>query len=1168
LADGTIKIRIDVDGKQLELTNKDLDQVEKRSHKAGSGIKKFAASLGLVAVGAMAFKTLRGALDDAITRFDTLNKFPKVLQALGVSAEDSERAMAKLSDGIDGLPTKLDDIAHVAQRMYTSFGDMDKATDSALALNNALLGSGASADQARRGTEMYLKMLQTGRIDMTTWNTLSETMDVGLVKIAESFGFAGKTAKDDLYSALKDGTITLDEFNDALIEVGTGTGIMAKLARENTLGIATSFENLKTAAVRGLVEIIDSFNELSKRVTGREIARNIDSLKRVVYNSFRAMARVIDRSTPVVVLFAKGLEITFKVIKALTPAIVGLMAAYGTYVVITRAAAAIQAAQAALQAAITTTVGASSAMTSLTIVQQASTKAAQADMIIRALQNKELTLSQLLIGLLTGRLKLATAAQIVMTTASKALGAAIRFMLGPIGLAITAVGLLTTGAILLTKYLKSTSSETQQLTNETNELMDAVESLSESVDDNAKSYKDKQKEMQETARQNDQLISKLNDLLKHEEMSSAQKRDAKVYVDQLNESIQGLNLTFDEETQALNMTSEELERYVKLNKDIEEGIAARERLNEISREQMEIESELEEINRLREEWNEKLEGSGNNAYQARAKLAELDATEKELKETNAELAEQYEETQTQIESSVDAITQAIKDGVADQIITYESLPPHLQEVVESMKDTWQDYESYTTDMFDTLSDKIELTASEMADNLEENQRIVSEWADNIAILAERGVDDGLLDKLREAGPESAGHVNALVNASDEELERLNDVFSSGGQVATDALAKSLGIEESAVLDAVGHLVSDTEATLKEQISAAGFDKTGEDVAKGLAEGIVSGAHEAEAASEDMADDVISSAESTLGIQSPSTVFKQIGLDVDRGLAKGIEAGKSYVIKAVKDMFRAVEKSSTASFKGVTKTYDNAIKSMTTTLNRLPVVTQQTMTKTTTTLQSNARQQQVILMRVNTDYNNAIKRLQTSLNRLPVIITNSFTRMTSVMRSNARVQVSLMRSHATNLRTPFNGLNAQMRSIGVNAMAGLTAGLRAGSGVAIATARNTANQIRATMQNALKIQSPSVVMRDEVGRWIPAGIAEGIEKYSRMIDGAINNMYQSIVPHTAPETVLATPEPVHVNVGGTYEFTIVSEIDGRKLAKETVVFTAEELESLKKRDRRR
>src|SRR5699024_3569178 len=126
------KIDIDVDGKQVNVASRELDNLEdsgrssgkgvkeaeqglkavgNESTKAGSKIKKFAAALGLVAIASAAFQTLKASMDDAIKRFDTLNNFPKVLQALGVSAEDSERAMARLSDGIDGLPTKLDDIA-------------------------------------------------------------------------------------------------------------------------------------------------------------------------------------------------------------------------------------------------------------------------------------------------------------------------------------------------------------------------------------------------------------------------------------------------------------------------------------------------------------------------------------------------------------------------------------------------------------------------------------------------------------------------------------------------------------------------------------------------------------------------------------------------------------------------------------------------------------------------------------------------------------------------------------------------------------------------------------------------------------------------------------------------------------------------------------------------
>src|SRR5690625_6609823 len=95
-------------------------------------------------------------------------------------------------------------------------------------------------------------------------------MGVGLIKIAEGFGFAGKSAKNDLYQSLQDGTITMDQFNDQLIEVGTGTGIMAELAKENSLGIATSLTNLKNTASRGLAEILDSFNTFSQAVTDRK----------------------------------------------------------------------------------------------------------------------------------------------------------------------------------------------------------------------------------------------------------------------------------------------------------------------------------------------------------------------------------------------------------------------------------------------------------------------------------------------------------------------------------------------------------------------------------------------------------------------------------------------------------------------------------------------------------------------------------------------------------------------------------------------------------------------------------------------------------------------------------------------------------------------------------
>src|SRR5690625_2243016 len=213
--------------------------------------------------------------------------------------------------------------------------------------------------------QMYQKELKTGQIDMNTWTTLSETMDVGLVKIAETFGYVGKTAKGDLRKALQDGTITLEEFNDALIEVGTGTGIMAELARENTKGLATSFANLRTSVARGIVLVLDSFNELSKNVTGRELADNIEGLKHVVYGAFQVIAKIIDASTPVVKLFALALKGLMPILSALTPLIAGLAAAYVSLFVIKKINSGVSLFTDVLKAGIVATVKKTAAVTAL-----------------------------------------------------------------------------------------------------------------------------------------------------------------------------------------------------------------------------------------------------------------------------------------------------------------------------------------------------------------------------------------------------------------------------------------------------------------------------------------------------------------------------------------------------------------------------------------------------------------------------------------------------------------------------------------------------------------------------------------------------------------------------------------------------------------------------------
>src|SRR5690606_252691 len=69
---------------------------------------------------------------------------------------------------------------------------------------------------------------------------------------------------------------------------------------------------------------------------------------------------------------------------------------------------------------------------------------------------------------------------------------------------------------------------------------------------------------------------------------------------------------------------------------------------------------------------------------------------------------------------------------------------------------------------------------------------------------------------------------------------------------------------------------------------------------------------------------------------------------------------------------------------------------------------------------------------------------------------------------------------------------------------------------LSTARTIANQVTRTMQSALRIQSPSRVMRDKVGKWIPEGIAKGIEDNIGSVYKALNKL-----SYATPEIALGT-----------------------------------------------
>lgn len=275
------------------------------SSRLTSGFKEMAGALGLVAVASKAFGVLRDSIGGAVERFDTLNKFPVVMQALGYSARDTAKSTAILKKGVDGLPTTLQDVTSVAQQLAPLTGSATKASQSAIALNNAFLASGASAADSSRGLQQYTQMLSTGKVDMMSWRTLMETMPIALRKVANSFGFTGKSAENDLYKALQSGQITMDQLNDRFIKLNKGQNGFAELAKKNSAGIMTSFTNLKNSVKNNLAEILTDINQGFKNAGLGSIAQQLDNLKGVINNTFKAIGPAVTVATTAIIRFAQ-----------------------------------------------------------------------------------------------------------------------------------------------------------------------------------------------------------------------------------------------------------------------------------------------------------------------------------------------------------------------------------------------------------------------------------------------------------------------------------------------------------------------------------------------------------------------------------------------------------------------------------------------------------------------------------------------------------------------------------------------------------------------------------------------------------------------------------------------------------------------------------------------
>lgn len=1007
MADGKVTIVVDVDGNKVKVLNDELDKTAQKGDKGSDSLKKFALGGAAFKLASKAVDLLTDSLGGAIQRFDTLESYPRVMQAMGHSTEDVTRSTKKLAAGIEGLPTTLNEVVGTAQRLTSITGDINKSTDLTLALNNAFLASGSSSADASRGLQQFSQMLSAGKVDMQSWKTLQETMPYALQKTAESFGFAGQSAQNDFYSALKQGQLTFDQFASKLIELNGGVGGFAELAKSNSKGIQTSFGNLKNAIVKGVANTIKALDDLTKAATGKTIAENFDALKVIINAAFGVIVNVIKASTPVFQTLFSILGTGISVISSLTPVIISLVSALVAMRAANEAITATKNLINSWQTFKTTAAGAIQIINLITAAQATCGTVTKAQMVANLANNGALTASTVLYGVLTGAISLQTAATIAATAATTAFKAALTALTGPIGWVVAGVGLAVGALVGLWQWLTAESEETKRLKSEQEELVKSTDQLTDSVKQSAK---ERQKNL-ESVKGNTESYQKLADeivqLSQKTNKTAADKKNLKKKIDALNASVSGLNLVYDKNTDSLSHNSDQIKARISAMEAESTWETSQKNLLDIEQKRAEIGEQLKQIAEQRKKWTEE---SNVSDSVRKERLQELNDKETELKNTQTELQTEYEKTSQVQQAASEAMATAAENGSNRQVISYEGMSKAQQKAVDDMRSKYNELLETTTNMFEQIKYKSAISVDEMISNLQKNQEAVNNWATNLNTLAERGVNEGILAKLQAMGPQGGLYVQELVNASDEKLATLNEVFTQGGESAMNGLTAGMDTGALGITDKIKGIVQSQVSSLQEEIAAADFPEKGKNIPEGVGDGIKAGAEIASEASKNMANDIKESFTSEMDINSPSRVFNEYGGFITTGLADGIDNGASQP-------------------------------------------------------------------------------------------TNSVTTL------------------STQIKEPFNSLPSDFTYAGEMAMAGLNTGLNNGAGAVLETARSIATSVKETIKDALRIQSPSKAMRDEVGRFIPQGIAVGIEADAGVVKRSMLRLKESMMIDARPEIAL-------------------------------------------------
>lgn len=190
-------------------------------------------------------------------------------------------------------------------------------------------------------------------------------------------------------------------------------------------------------------------------------------------------------------------------------------------------------------------------------------------------------------------------------------------------------------------------------------------------------------------------------------------------------------------------------------------------------------------------------------------------------------------------------------------------------------------------------------------------------------------------------------------------------------------------------------------------------------------------------------------------------------------------------------------------------------------------------------------------------------------------------------------VSLINNFLSGLKSKFSGVLSKvgsfarsipskiksglgsLKSIGSNLITGLWSGISNKVGWLKSQISGFVGNVKAWLKKFFKIGSPSRLMADEIGQWIPAGIAEGITGNMKSVKSAMHGMTETIESPSLQISAAGGNDIDYDRLANAMvkalsgiEMTSTVQMDGKTVAKTTAPFMQTELNKMSKLSNRK